>query len=143
MQFTLGSLRDYRRVIEQHIQEMISKVESGTLKEIELVRDHIQTKMRGGGDSALVPFVKVDPEEKIVYLQFDMGNGKYSARKKHNPHWKVFKYQPFQLALAELGYEDISPGLGEAIPVTFGNIAPSIRITARMGPSVIERIKQG
>lgn len=143
MQFTLGSLRDYQRVMEQHIQAMIANVESGTLKECELVRDHIQTKMRSGGDSSLAPFVKVDPETKTVYLQFDMGNGKYSSRKKHNPHWSVFKYQPFQLALAELGYEDIEPGLGEPIPVTFGEVAPGIRITARMGPSVIERIKQG
>jgi hypothetical protein len=144
MQFTLGSLRDYRRAIEQHIQELVSKVESGTLKECERVKGHIQGIMADHGEAGLALFVKLDAETKTVYLQFEMGNGKYTSRKRHNPIWgKPNLYQPFQQALFDLGYEDIEPGLGKAIPKTYGEIAPGIRITARMGPEVIERIKEG
>jgi hypothetical protein len=149
MILNLQGLQDASRIIEVKVNEIKANLRKGIEKEIELVRSRIEDRMRSGGDASLVPYLRIDFENMILHLQYDMGSKtlksgqtvkNVSARKKHNPHWKAFKHQPVQDALKDLGYSDISPDRGVPISPASSGSAPNVRISATVTPEVIRRI---
>jgi hypothetical protein len=148
MQVTLTGLQDFERMIEVQVATMSERIERGIQEELELISVELKRRLSAGGDSDIAHVVKIDRDKKEVYIEYNMnmadsrGRPKKSARKKHNPaHGTLYKYQPFQDTLAALGYEEINP-VG-AIPVTHGDHAPGIRLTAKMGADPIRRITGG
>jgi hypothetical protein len=138
MSFTLEGLRDLERIIIDK-RRQVEDIDIALNKELVLLQQLIQSYM-GGSDTKLVPYVRLDLGDKMVYLEYNMGDGKVTARDYHNPGSPKFKgSQPFQQALEAMGYENIEPGFGQAIPVSSGS-APGIRLKARMSDEVINRL---
>ena len=145
MSFTLTGLQEFSRRIEAEQAFFIERTKSAIDKEIAYLREKIAVRL-----GSLGSYVDMDLSEDILSLRYNIGMKKSgkpdtSARDYHNPGSPKFNItgqrQPFQDVLTEEGYIDISPGPGEAIPVSHGS-APGIRITAKMGLAAVARLER-
>lgn len=144
----LSGLRDVSRKMEVMQNALLRISTKGLKQEAERLKQDIMRRFKGG-DHVLADYMYVEIEGDTItvglqyYRNERWGNGKrkVTAWKGHNPFWakNFFGYQPFQDALKEAGYEEISPAPKVAIQNSEGT-APEVHITAKITNQVIDRI---
>jgi len=145
MYFQLSGLQELTRKIEARtarIQEARRLLE----EEVEKIKQDIARRLKGPEKEFADKLdISYDGDSIILSLPYVIGinkrkQRKVTARKIHNPYWGLPDwYQPFQDALFDNGYTDISPAKGAGI-TSSGSKAPNVRITAKFPESFLRQL---
>jgi hypothetical protein len=140
MKLELPDLQETSRKIEAEAAFFVERSKSAIDKELEYLHELISGKFTGS-QSGFKDYLKIDLDNKTLYLEYRIDEKHVTAWKINNPYWRSFKRQPFQDALEEAGYEDIEPGPGREISPSRGS-APGVLLTAKLGRVAVQRIKE-
>lgn len=133
----LTNIQDVSRIIDDKVKNFLQRSREILENEVEAVRADIAAEFKGSSDN-FGSLLQIEFEGKLIRLILPYRAGDtITARKKHNPLWKQFKYQPFQDVLEKRGYTNVSPGKGIPIEPSKGS-APNVIVTAEL-PDILLR----